>query len=213
MWFAIVGKRTVQGTTARTRSPDAKPSPSRQQRLVVSETERDGELGPLAASPARRIPVRDLAASLRVERRLPQLGEEEAVVELLERAELGQHLGLLAPDELGLRNLPRARNPPRGRARRPCPARERSRCSAMSRSNSSSSTGSPRSRASSRVSSSGKPYVSWSRKASSPADPVRAALEHLFEEPHPGRERLAEALLLRARARAWISARCSWSSG
>ena len=29
MWFAIVGKRTAQGTTALTRSPAAKPSPSK----------------------------------------------------------------------------------------------------------------------------------------------------------------------------------------
>ena len=28
-------------------------------------------------------------------------------------------------------------------------------------------------------------------------DPVRAALEHLVEEPHAGRERLRESLLLR----------------
>ena len=29
MWFAIVGKRTVHGTTALTRSPSANPSPSK----------------------------------------------------------------------------------------------------------------------------------------------------------------------------------------
>ena len=46
--------------------------------------------------------VGDLAAALRVERRLAELREEVAVAELLERADLRQHLGLLVADELRL---------------------------------------------------------------------------------------------------------------
>ena len=42
--------------------------------------------------------------------------------------------------------------------------------------------------------------------------PVRTVLEHLVEEPHPGRERLGESFLLRAEHRANI-ARFSASSG
>ena len=46
--------------------------------------------------------VADLAAALRVEGRLPELGEKIAALELLERADLREHLGLLVADELGL---------------------------------------------------------------------------------------------------------------
>ena len=117
-----------------------------------------------AASPASRSSlddlagVADLAAALRVERRLAQLGEEEAVAELLERADLGEHLGLLPADELGLearraRELGRAlrlalrrRRRARSRAGPPSAARSPPRRPAC-----------PRSRASSSVSSIGKP--------------------------------------------------------
>ena len=44
--------------------------------------------------------VGDLAAPGGVERRLAQLGEEEAVLELLERTDLREHVRLLEPDEI-----------------------------------------------------------------------------------------------------------------
>ena len=91
MWFAIVGKRTLHGTTARTRSPAAKPVASEEERLVVAEAVRrrrsvgDGaRLVVGSSSPC----VGHLAAAVGVERRLAQLREEEPVAELLERAEL-----------------------------------------------------------------------------------------------------------------------------
>ena len=52
----------------------------------------------------------------------------------------------------------------------------------------------PRSSASSRVSSSGKPYVSWSRNASSPE--IASLGGDLLEELQAALERLREALLL-----------------
>ena len=85
VWFAIVGKRTPHGTTARTRSPSPKPSPRKSQHLVVVEPVARDELGAraglLVLEPAR---VGDLAAALGVERRLAQLREESAVAEILE---------------------------------------------------------------------------------------------------------------------------------
>ena len=113
MWFAIVGKRTFQGTTARTRSPVGEPGPAKQERLVVVEAVRLDELRascPSSSSSSIVPCVGDLAAARRVERRLAELGEEETVLELLERAELGQHVGLRVADELGLEARARARS-------------------------------------------------------------------------------------------------------
>ena len=72
--------------------------------------------------------------------------------------------------------------------------REISRCSSIRRVYSSSFTPRPRSRASSCVSSIGKPYVACSVKASSPViSPLRG---RLLEDLHAALERLGEALLL-----------------
>ena len=99
MWFAIVGKRTFHGTTGLHPLADAEPLAAEEERLVLAEAERGRELRPLAVrlDPAL---VRDLAASVGIERRLAQLGEEGAVADLLERADLRQHLRLLPADEL-----------------------------------------------------------------------------------------------------------------
>ena len=76
---------------------------AKDERLVAVEPVRVDELGPrpgvvVALDPAL---VGDLAAARGVERRLPQLREERAVAELLERAELREHVGLLVADEVG----------------------------------------------------------------------------------------------------------------
>ncbi len=72
------------------------------ERLVGLEPERVDELGPgrrvvVALDPAL---VGDLAAARRVERRLAELREEGAVAELLEGAELREHVDLRVPDEV-----------------------------------------------------------------------------------------------------------------
>ena len=54
--------------------------------------------------------VADLAATLGVEGRLPELGEKIAALELLERADLREHLGLLVADEFGLEACIRSAN-------------------------------------------------------------------------------------------------------
>src|SRR5450756_713170 len=91
-----------------------------EQRLVVLEAESLLELGPgsglLTLDEAG---VADLPTALRIEGRLPQLGQEEPLAELLERAYLRQHLGLLVADELALearlvRELGRAHVPAAG---------------------------------------------------------------------------------------------------
>ena len=120
--------------------------------LVVADARRAHELGArarlLVLDPAG---VGDLAAALRVERRLVELGVEEPVLARLERGDRRQHVGLLVADELG-RALAE-----RDRTSKPPAERERSRCSSISCLNSSSSTARPRSRASSCVSSNGNP--------------------------------------------------------
>ena len=104
MWFAIVGKRTFHGTSARTRSPSAKPEPrsrsawSSPKRYASTSSARVSE-----SSSSSTIPVsRHLPAARRVEGRLAQLREEEAVLELLERADLREHVRLRVADELRL---------------------------------------------------------------------------------------------------------------
>ena len=101
VWFAIVGKRALQGTTARTRSPSAKPSP----RNAAPGRRRTGTPPPARA----RAPVileldeagvADLAAAAGIERRFAQLREEAAVARALERADLRQRLRLLVAHEL-----------------------------------------------------------------------------------------------------------------
>ena len=57
VWFAIVGKRTFQGTTARTRSPAAKPSPRKSSAWSSPKRKRLDELGPRAV-PSRSSPGR-----------------------------------------------------------------------------------------------------------------------------------------------------------
>ena len=126
MWLAIVGKRTFQGTTARTRSPAAKPSPSKRSAWSSPKRYASTQLGarPVLLDPAL---VADLAAALRVEGRFAQLGEEEPVLELLERADLREDVELLVADELGLRSPPPGETRPRARCRAPArrPARSR----------------------------------------------------------------------------------------
>ena len=102
MWFAIVGKRTLHGTTARTRSPAVNPVAAEEERLVAVEAERVDELGAhrRVVVPLDPALVGDLAAAGRVERRLAELREERAVAEILERAELREHVDLRVADEL-----------------------------------------------------------------------------------------------------------------
>ena len=100
----MVGKRTAQGTTARTRSPAEKPSPSNSSTWSSSEAIRVFELcagaaAVVALDPAR---VRDLPAAGRVERRLAQLCQEVPTLNLFERADLRQDVRLLVADEISL---------------------------------------------------------------------------------------------------------------
>src|SRR5918994_147243 len=70
--------------------------------LVVPEPDRLAQLRlRLRLLVLQQALIRDLAATLRVERRLAQLGEEEVFVDLLERADLRQHVHLLVADEFG----------------------------------------------------------------------------------------------------------------
>ena len=101
MWLAIVGKRTFQGTQAFTRSSAENPSPRKTS--AWSSPKRN------AAASSARFPSAsiqpwslDLPAPIGIEGRLPELGEEGAVAEILEGADLREHLGLLPPDELRL---------------------------------------------------------------------------------------------------------------
>ena len=78
------------------------PVAAEDERLVAVEPEGVDELGAdrrvvVALDPAV---VGDLAAARRVERRLAELREEGAVAEILERAELGEHVDLRVADEL-----------------------------------------------------------------------------------------------------------------
>ena len=102
MWFAMVGKRTLHGTTARTRSPLGESVSAEEERLVSVEAERVDQLGAhrrvvVALDPAL---VGDLPAAGGVERRLAELREERSVAEILERAELREHVDLRVADEL-----------------------------------------------------------------------------------------------------------------
>ena len=196
MWFAIVGKRTLHGTTARTRSPAENPEPRSRSAWSSLEAVRLDELGARARVVVELDPARigHLASAGRVERRFAQLREEEAVAEILERAELRQDVRLRVADELGrevgatsevggaleLRRSRRRARPrdaapsPRGSRRRRPPARAP--------------------RASSTVSSSGKPYVAASVNACSPE--IDSPVCELVEQLEPALERLPEALLL-----------------
>ena len=101
MWFAIVGKRTLQGTTARTRLPAENPSPRKTStwssptlcactsvaRTAVVCVELDVSL------------VGDLATAGGIEGRLTELGEERAVAEILVGVQLRQHVALVVADE------------------------------------------------------------------------------------------------------------------
>src|SRR5215211_4604024 len=73
-----------------------------EEHLVRVEPERVDELGPHAARVVALDPalIGDLAATRGVERRLAQLGEKRAVAELLERAELREHVDLGVADEV-----------------------------------------------------------------------------------------------------------------
>ena len=109
MWLAIVGYRTPQGTTARTRSPSEKPVTAEEQRLVVAEAICIDELGARVVASRRRVLVEldgsevgHLASTGRIERGLAELREEEPVLDLLERADLREHVDLRVADELSL---------------------------------------------------------------------------------------------------------------
>ena len=81
-----------------------KAAAAQKQRLVVAEAVRLDELGPRPGAVVELDEARigDLSAARRVEGRLAELREEEPVADVLERAELGQHLRLRVADELGL---------------------------------------------------------------------------------------------------------------
>ena len=146
--------------------------------------------------------VAHLTAALGVEGRAVEHDRHPAVVV---GSGDGQHPGLdlelLAPDELGgaelVEDLLEQRDVGRG-ARRGWRA-SLARCfwSAMASANPASSTSTPRSRAISRVSSSGKPWVSCSRKATAPGSgrPPRQRVELAVEDGGARLERLAEPLL------------------
>ena len=134
MWFAIVGKRTLHGTSARTRLPGGEAGAAEDEHLVVADAVRLHELGAggRVAVELDHALVGDLAAARRVERRLAQLREERAVAEILVGVELREHVGLVVADER--RRVGRAR---RSRRRAACRTRRRrarsSRCSAIRR--------------------------------------------------------------------------------
>ena len=104
MWFAIVGKRTDQGTTAFTRSPTAKPVPSKTSTWSSPTRIASTELCPGARlfvlEPAG---VADLASARRIERGPFELRFEAAVAEVVESDDRRQNLGLVVPDEFGRR--------------------------------------------------------------------------------------------------------------
>ena len=101
MWFAIVGNRTLHGTTALTRLPAENPSPRKTStwsspiRCAWTSSAR------MVGSPSSSMHalIGDLTTTGRIERGLAQLGEERAVAEILVGVELGQHVGLVEPDE------------------------------------------------------------------------------------------------------------------
>ena len=75
-----------------------------EQRLVVVEAVGVDELSPgfspvIELDPSR---ISHLAAACRIERRLAKLGEEEALFDRLQRADLREHVRLHVTDELGL---------------------------------------------------------------------------------------------------------------
>ncbi len=158
--------------------------------LVVLEPQRLDELGARAVLLLDPAGVGDLAAARRIERRLGELDLEVAVAEVGERRDRGAHVELLVADELGPRRAAESRLV----ARASRLWREISRCSSIRRVYSSSFTARPRSRASSCVSSIGKPYVACSVEGVVPGD--LALGRRLLEDRHPALERLAEALLL-----------------
>ena len=129
MWFAIVGKRTFQLTTARTRSPGGEARSPEKQRLVRVEAVRVDEVGADAGVGVQLDPalVGHLAAAGRVEGRLAQLGEEEPVAELLEGSDLREHVDLPVARRTRTRTRPsRAKSAARWSSV-PAPARESSR--------------------------------------------------------------------------------------
>ena len=75
--------------------------PLEEQRLVVLDPVGGEQRRPRAVVLPELAGVGDLAATLRVEGRLAQLRQEQTIAELIERADLGEHLGLLPADELG----------------------------------------------------------------------------------------------------------------
>ena len=161
VWFACVGKRSLQLTTASTRvsgasgacSPSSTTSTWSSPNLRTSAT-----CEPLLLAVDDEVPrVAHLAAARRVERRLLELDELPRATRRRHLDDRGEHRRLRVADEL-------ARPPPgldelrRSLLRRAlAAARETSRCSSISSRNPSTSTGWPRSSASSCVSSIGKP--------------------------------------------------------
>ena len=198
-----VARRRAASTRACTMSPGAQLAvqPHEQRLVAVEAVDRlDLAAHGVRADLAR---VRDLAAALGVERRVRELDEREAFGEGLD----GEHLA----------SRPRARRSPRTRcggaerakramrssstrSPRRAAARARSRCACMWLSKPSRSMPRPASRASSAVSSTGKPCVSCSSKTSpacrvdSPC--VARPRDQVVEQARAGRERLREALLL-----------------
>ena len=187
---------TRHGTTARTRSPSEKPSPSKSSSWSSSTryASRTVAQAPVAVEldPAG---VSDLSAARGIERRLAQLRQEEPVA----RASRAPRPASARPSSRTRRTRSGSRraaaNSAARRSSREIAARERSRCCSISGVNSSSLTPRPRSRASSCVSSSGKPYVSWRRNASSPEmSPPRCVTSSKSRMPRTSV--CAEALLL-----------------
>ena len=103
VWFAIVGKRTLHGTSARTRLPGGEAGAAEDEHLVVADAIRLDELGARTRLVVEldHALIRDLAAAGGIERRLAQLAEERAVAEILVGVELREHVGLVVADELG----------------------------------------------------------------------------------------------------------------
>ncbi len=170
-----------------------------EERLVVAEAERGDELRPTGHAARLRLDraqIRHLAAALGIEGRLAELDEEEAVLELLERTDLCQHLGLLVADEVGLeagfaRELRRPLELARLTGARPLALLGHQtlelvlvdRQAALER-----ELARQLEREAVRV-------VEAERVLA--RDAFGAAREHLVEQSHAGRERLGEALLLR----------------
>ena len=101
VWFAIVGKRTLHGTSARTRLPAAKPEPRKTSTWSSPTRCACDELGARAGSPSSSITPwsETWPPPAGIERRLAQLREEGAVAEILVGVQLGEHVGLVVADE------------------------------------------------------------------------------------------------------------------